>query len=590
MSDEIKRDTPAKAGYRGDNQRKDATKPAYRGTAQRKDGAKFVSGGDGPRKGGAKPAYGGKAPRRDGDQPAYRGDGAKPFRHDDARSGAGVGNGGGKPPFRSGKVEGKTPYRGDRKPSFGDRGGFRGNDPRANGRNDDRRGDRQAPDGLAARRLALAVIREVTENGAYASLALDEKLVKSGLNPADRRLVSRLVYDTLEHLMTLDHALNQVMAKPDTDIKLRNVLRLGACQILLEDRIPESAATNTSVNLCKEIGMEGLAGVCNGILRNLIRQKDELQWPDEAQEPVRALSVRHSVPEWLVERLETDWGREEAVALMSHSEPETSITVRPNLIDMDDEAFEELLNKKVWEHEKGAVPHSWRIRGMADIGRDADFLSGRFSIQGESSMLACMAVDPKRGMQLLDACAAPGGKTCLMAEMMGGTGRVQAWEVHEHRTALIAAQVKRLQLENVRPMTRDAAKRREELDETMDAVLLDAPCSGLGVMADKPDVKYRVTEESVAELTALQARLLDAVAPYVKRGGTLVYSTCSVLKDENVRQVEAFLQRHPEYELDKLPESIPEAFRQHADVGLQLMPHRDHVGGFYICRMRRKRV
>lgn len=445
-------------------------------------------------------------------------------------------------------------------------------------------------DGLPARRMALAVIREVTENGAYASLALDEKLTKSGLNPADRRLVSRLVYDTLEHLMTLDHALDQVMAKPDTDIKLRNVLRLGACQILLEDRIPESAATNTSVNLCKEIGMEGLAGVCNGILRNLIRQKDELSWPDPETEPVRALSIKHSVPEWLVEKLIADWGEETAVQLMGYHQPESAITVRPNLTELDDEAFEALLNKKVWEHEKGSVPHSWRIRGMADIGKDADFLSGRFSIQGESSMMACMAVNPKRGAQLLDACAAPGGKTCLLAEMMGGTGRVQAWEMHAHRTDLITAQAKRLHLENIRPMTRDASVPRADLSETMDAVLLDAPCSGLGVMMDKPDVKYRVTAESVAELTGIQAKLLDAVAPYVKKGGVLVYSTCSVLKDENVKQIEAFLARHPEYTIDALPESIPEQFRAHAETGLQLMPQRDGVGGFYICRMKRSRA
>lgn len=204
-------------------------------------------------------------------------------------------------------------------------------------------------------------------------------------------------------------------------------------------------------------------------------------------------------------------------------------------------------------------------------------------------MLACMALNPKRGSQILDACAAPGGKTCLLAEMMGGTGRVQAWEMHAHRTELIGAQMRRLRLENIRPMTRDASIHRPELDETMDAVLLDAPCSGLGVMADKPDVKYRVTPESVAELTQLQGKLLDAAAPYVKKGGTLVYSTCSVLKAENVEQIAAFLERHPEFEVDTLPESIPEKFRRYAGVGLQLMPHRDGVGGFYICRMRRKR-
>jgi 16S rRNA (cytosine967-C5)-methyltransferase len=227
---------------------------------------------------------------------------------------------------------------------------------------------------------------------------------------------------------------------------------------------------------------------------------------------------------------------------------------------------------------------------MAEIGHDAGFVGGKFSIQSESSMMAAMAVEPKRGMQILDCCAAPGGKSCLMAELMGGSGRVQAWELHEHRTELITAQVKRLGLENVRPMTRDAAVVRLDLEGTMDAVLLDAPCSGLGVMSDKPDVKYRVTPESVQELTGIQASLLDAVAPYVREGGTLVYSTCSMLKCENVQQVEAFLARHPEFEIDKLPESIPEKFRQHYGVGLQLLPHRDGVEGFYIARMRRSRV
>ena len=506
-------------------------------------------------------------------------------------SGIRVGSRGAKTAF----ADGKSSSSGDKKPFTNGSRHSGGNHPAYGQKSRDFRGNKKPEkkavpvEGMPARRMALAVIRQVTESGAYASLALDDKLVKSGLNPADRRLTSRLVYDTLEHLLTIDHALSQVMAKPDTDIKLRNILRLGACQILLEDRIPESAATNTCVELCRELGMDGLAGVCNGILRNLIRQKDALSWPDPEKEPVRALSIRHSVPEWLVERLQDDWGNE-AEALMAAHEPESCITVRPNLTELDDESFEKLLEKKVWQHERGMVPHSWRIRGMADVGRDADFLQGRFSIQGESSMMACLALSPKRGAQVLDACAAPGGKACLLAEMMGGSGRVQAWELHPHRTELIAAQARRLHLENVRPMTRDASVHRADLDETMDAVLLDAPCSGLGVMADKPDVKYRVTPESVAELTTLQSQLLDAVAPYVKKGGTLVYSTCSVLKDENERQIAAFLVRHPEFEVEALPDTIPEAFRRHAGQGLQLLPHRDHVGGFYICRMRRRKA
>ena len=587
MSD-VQNENPG--GNQGGNRER---KPSFGGNGERKFGGKSgfggkrgTSGGRKPYAGGSKPAFRGDKSAAGGDKPRF--DGEKPARSGD------------KPAYgeRKSFSGGNNVWKSGDKPGFGgnrtgNRPGFGG--PRGTGRP---AGDHKPvqgktikphqQEGLPARRLALEVIRDVTEKGKFIHLVMDEKLRSCTLPLIDRRLAARLAYDTIENQMYLDHALDQIMAKPDCDIKLKNVLRLGACQILLEDRIPESAACNTSVALCKELEMEGLAGVCNGVLRNLVRQKDELKWPDPAENPVHALSIRHSVPEWLVEKLLADWG-DEAMGLMSFHSHDSYITVRPNLMKLDDAAFEAFLAEKVWEHEPGKVAHSWRLRNMAEIAHDAGFVGGKFSIQSESSMMAAMAVEPRKGMQILDCCAAPGGKSCLMAELMGGSGRVQAWELHEHRTDLIAAQVKRLGLENVRPMTRDALKPREELENTMDAVLLDAPCSGLGVMADKPDVKYRVTPESVTELVQTQRRLLDTVAPYVKRGGTLVYSTCSVLKDENVRQAEAFLARHPEFELVKLPESIPEQFRQYEDVGLQLLPERDGVEGFYICRMRRKR-
>lgn len=444
-------------------------------------------------------------------------------------------------------------------------------------------------EGMPPRRIALRVIRAVTEQGAYASLSLDRTLENCGMIAADRRLASRLVYDTLDHLIWLDHVLGQVMAREDTDIKLRNILRLGACQILLEDRIPESAATNTCVQLCVETGMEGLKGVCNGILRNLVRKKEELVFPDPEKEPDRADAIRYSVPEWLWIKLREHYGREEAGKILTRKESAESWTVRPNLTRLTDEAFELLLSKKVWDKEKADLPHAWKIRGAVDIARDADFTGGAFSIMTGGSMIACLAMDVKRGKQVLDCCAAPGGKTCYLAELMAGTGRVQAWDVHEHRTALIEAQARRLGLENVRPMVRDATKKREDLYQSMDAVLLDAPCTGLGMITEKPDIKLRVTEESLRELTQIQKTLLDSVCEYVKPGGILVYSTCSVLPEENEMQAEAFLQVHPEFQAVDLPETVPEKYRQYRKTGLQLLEYRDGVEGFYVCRFRRNR-
>ncbi len=494
---------------------------------------------------------------------------------------------GAKPKAGSGRAPGGE-YRGKPAPAAG----------RPVSRHDGRNGGRPFPgkrtpaaagqmEGLAARRIALKVIREVTEGGAYASLSLDKNLAGSGLSAVDRRLATRLAYDTLDRMIYLDHCLSQVMAREDTDIKLKNILRLGACQILAEDRIPESAATNTSVELCAELGMEGLRGVCNGILRNLVRKKEELEMPDPETEPDRSFSIRQSMPEWLAGMLRKDYG-DQAEEIASFRTGDPWITVRPNLTMLSDEEFEKILPKKIWAREKTDIPHAWHIRGAMDIASDSDFLAGKFSIQSASSMMACMALDPKRGKQILDCCAAPGGKSCLIAEMMGGTGRVQAWDLHEHRVALITAQARRLQLENIRPIIRDAAKFREDLVQSMDGVLLDAPCSGTGVLSEKPDIKLRITEESVESLTELQGRLLDTVSAYVRQGGMLVYSTCSILKDENERQIEAFLNRHPEFEVSALPESIPERYRRFEALGLQLLEHRDGTEGFYICRMRRK--
>ena len=333
--------------------------------------------------------------------------------------------------------------------------------------------------------------------------------------------------------------------------------------------------------------MPGLKGVCNGILRNLIRKKAELVLPDAEKEPEKAASIRYSVPEWIWKRLKEDYG-EEAEKILAYRNPEEGWMLRPNLTRLDDEGFEKLLGKKVWKKEKTGLPHAWKITGAMDISRDADYLAGNFSIQSGGSMLACLATGVKRGQQVLDCCAAPGGKTCYLAELMGGTGRIQAWDVHEHRVALIEAQARRLGLENIRPMVRDACRPREDLTGTMDVVLLDAPCSGLGFMAQKPDLKLRVTEESVKDLTELQEKLLDTVSAYVKPGGTLVYSTCSILKDENERQAERFLERHPEFETAALPLSVPEKYRSMYSLGLQLLEHRDGLEGFYLIRMRRK--
>ena len=443
-----------------------------------------------------------------------------------------------------------------------------------------------APSNANPRMVALNVVCDVLNEDAYASLSLDDRLSKVNLNQLDRRLCASIVYRTLENLYAIDFALSAFLRDAEAiEARVRNILRTAACQILLHDRVPDSAAVNEAVKITRAIGMEPFVGMVNAVLRKLSEGKENIAWPTE-EEGARYLSIKYSLPEWLAQQLIDDYGMDLARDIAAYRTEKHFITIRPTF--GREAEFKYGLDRKVWEKEDGVMPSALRVYGAMQIARDTDFLNGIFSIQGEGSMVAAEAVQAKRGMTIIDCCAAPGGKTAYMAERMDGTGRVYAWDLHAHRVDLIRAAVRRLNLDNVRTGSRDASALREDMVDMADAVLLDAPCTGLGVMDDKPDVKYRHTTDSVNELVATQKKLLDTCCRYVKKGGTLVYSTCSVLKDENERQVARFLKSHPEFVMDQLPETIPENLRKQAgEHGLQLLPCRDGVEGFFVARMKR---
>ncbi len=443
---------------------------------------------------------------------------------------------------------------------------------------------------LGARRLALEVLRDVRQNGAFAQLSLNEKLSKSPLKPVDKRLVTSIVYGTLENQLRIDYALDKFMERPTQDPLQRDILRLSACQILFHDRVPDSAAVNEGVKLAKAMGMEASAGFFNAVLRNLSRGKAEIPWPKKEEGLEEYLHIMGSMPMWIVEKLIQAYGAQEAENVILYRETEHPVVVRPNRLRMTDEAFEALLAKKVWKARKGIAPHAYLVSGAAELAMDNDYRDGLFSIQGQSSMLAAEAVEAKPGMRVLDACAAPGGKSAYLCEAMQNTGRVFAWELHEKRAMLLESLKRRLNLENLRISVRDAAEPKPEMDETLDAVLLDAPCSGLGVMVQKPDLKYRLKPEDIGPIVETQRRLLETLCHYVKPQGVLVYSTCSILPEENKEQIEGFLGKHPEFELEALPISFPENLReQQTPLGLQLLGYRDGVEGFYIARLRKKK-
>ena len=449
---------------------------------------------------------------------------------------------------------------------------------------------RTAQSGLNARRLALDVLTDVREKGAYASLALGERLRAAHLSPEDRRLATGLVYGTLENQLQIDYALDRLMDHPTREPVQRDILRMGAYQILFLDRVPDSAAVDEAVKLTRAMGMEAACGFINAVLRNLSRGKDEIAWPDREADPMTYLSVMGSMPRWLVDKLVAAYGPEEAGRVILYREEEHPVCVRPNLARLSDAEFEALLQEKGWRAERGLAPHAWLIYGAGDLAADADYRAGRFSIQGQSSMLAAEALEVRPGMKVLDACAAPGGKSAYLCEQMQLTGRVYAWELHEKRAQLLEGVRRRLGLDNLRISVRDALDFRPDLEGALDGVLLDAPCAGLGVLSQKPDIKLRLMEEDIPAIVDTQGRLIDTVCRYVRPGGALVYSTCSLLPEENADRVRAFLQAHPNFTLEPLPTSFPEELRaRQTPCGLQLLGCRDGVEGFFIARMRRVR-
>lgn len=581
MADNRGRDGGFRSGSKNMDRKPRGDKPAY---GEKKN---FAPRGDRPAYGekrgfaprGDKPAYGEKrgfAPR--GDKPAYgekknfapRGD--KPA-YGEKRDFAPRGD---KPAY--GEKRGFAP-RGD-KPSFGGKRSFA---PRTT----ERRAPR--PANLAPRRVALETLLDVSRSDAYASLALDKRLAQANLPRRDRAFVTQLVYGTLENRITLDWRIDQFLqGDKEIDETIREILRMGAYQLFYLDRVPDMAAVDESVSLTRAMGFEALTGLVNGVLRNMIRGKNDVVWPKPQDDAVKYLSIMFSAPEALCEMLVKAYGEHDAMEILRYRPKDRTVTVRVNYLRCDDARLRSLFADDELDFEPGALEGVYKVHGAGDMTRMRAFQNGLFTIQGESSVLAARMVGAKPGQTVLDACAAPGGKTAVLSEMMNDTGRVYAWDTHAHRVELIRGTVNRLKLENVRPAVKDASVPREDMAMTLDAALIDAPCSGTGVMTEKPDVKYRVTAEGVQSLCLTQAAILDAVAPMVKVGGTLVYSTCSILPQENEEQIKLFLAHHPEYEVWRMGAELPEKLAAHeGEYGLQMFAHRDGTDGFYVCRLRR---
>ncbi|MBR2934178.1 MAG: 16S rRNA (cytosine(967)-C(5))-methyltransferase RsmB [Oscillospiraceae bacterium] len=441
---------------------------------------------------------------------------------------------------------------------------------------------------MDAREVALLTLNACERQGGWSDGVLKKQLSQAGLDSRDAGLATQLCFGVLQNKLLLDFYLSQFSNTPlkRMEAKVVQLLRIGLYQMLFLTRVPHSAAVNSAVELTRQHCKNPRAsGMVNGILRALERSLDRLPTIPNTDK-VQYLSTLYSHPNWLVEQWLSELGEEETTRLLAANNAAPPITAQVNTCRISSVA----LLGRLSDAGVDVQMHPWLkdclvIRDTGDLERLDSFRDGLFYIQDPASRLAVMAADARPGMRVLDACAAPGGKSFALSAAMGNRGEVLSCDLHPHKKKLMQAGAQRLGLDCMKPQTADATVFRAEWENGFDLVVADVPCSGLGVIRKKPDIRYK-DPESLADLPQVQKRILDNVCRYVKPGGVLLYSTCTLLERENRHIVETFLGEHSEFALEAF--ALPEPVGQVEQGMLTLWPHRHDTDGFFFAKLRRK--
>jgi len=435
------------------------------------------------------------------------------------------------------------------------------------------------------RDAALSILMAIEKNQAYSNLLLHQTIEKYKIEQKDSGLLTEITYGTLQHKMTLDYYLEPFI-KGKLDDWVRQLLRLSLYQIHYLDRIPNHAAVNEAVEIAKKRSHKGTAGLVNGILRSILREG--VRSTDEIKDPIERLSIASSHPLWLIKRWVEQFGFEKTEKMAYENNTPPTQTIRVNLSRTTvDEVIDMLEDEGIISHKSEVLPECLHIE-KGQVAKTRAFQYGFVSIQDESSMIPTHALRVNPGHRVLDMCAAPGGKSMHIAEQLKGEGSLVSVDLHPHKVTLISEQATRLGIENIETRTMDSRKLTDEYEEeSFDRILVDAPCSGLGVIRRKPDIKYTKKEEDFASLQTIQLRLLDEAAKLIKPNGLIVYSTCTIDETENRGTVQAFLENHPEIVLDKLSD-LPNTFHHLMSNGMiHIFPQDFNSDGFFVAAFKK---
>lgn len=436
-----------------------------------------------------------------------------------------------------------------------------------------------------ARHIALKCLYKIDKEKAYSNIVLDMYLNENRekITNKDVNLISELVYGVTTWKLTIDYMIQKyssIKLKKISDWVL-NILRIGIYQIVFLDKIPKSAAVNESVNLCKKYANKSTSFV-NAILRKI--DKKDYEEIKEIKDFEKRISIRYSMPEWIVKKLISQLGENKAEEVCNNCNLRPVMSIRVNKLKISKEELKKKLNELNIETEDGILEDFLYIKNVKNIINNELYKSGFFTLQDEVAGYASYVLNPVNGEYVLDACSAPGGKTTYLAEIMQNEGEIIAWDLYSHRVAEIEENAKRLGINIIKPQTSDSTKIREEFIEKFDKILLDVPCLGLGVIRRKPDIKWQRQEKDIEDITRIQYDILETCSKYLKKGGELVYSTCSIVEEENNEIIEKFLKNN-EFEVEKID---VKDFKNVDEKNNMLHFYPDNkTDGFFICKMRK---
>ena len=428
------------------------------------------------------------------------------------------------------------------------------------------------------RELVLGVLLAVTRDGEYSHIALKGALDKyQYLSKQERSFVTRVCQGTLEHMIWIDYVINRFSRVKVDKMKpvIRTLLRSSVYELRFMDGVPASATCNEAVKLAQKKGFHNLKGFVNGVLRNISRNLDVVELPDKEQELVAYLSVCYSMPEWIVNLWLEQYSAGQVEEMLKAFLADAPTSIRVNSARIEKAALLERLREEgitVTEHEE--LPDALYISGYDHLNALETFREGLFYVQDVSSMMVSHMAGVRPGDYVIDVCAAPGGKSIHLAELLKGTGMVEARDLTPYKVGLIKENILRCQLTNIKAVQADARRLCQADKEKADIVIADLPCSGLGIIGKKTDIKYKMTPQKLEELAKLQQEILDVAAHYVKPGGTMMYSTCTINRKENEENVARFLKEHPQFYLEEEKQLLPQAARQ---------------DGFFIARLKKEK-